>query len=43
MRLVQVGHDAKIFGSLQDLSIFSSPFAELKSSKVKYRVKKLKD
>jgi len=38
--VINVGNDTKIFGGIQDLTIYSSNFAELKYSKIKYRVKK---
>ncbi|CAF4608864.1 unnamed protein product [Rotaria sp. Silwood1] len=38
MRAVNIGDDMKIFSTLNDLTIYSSNFAELKSSKVKYRI-----
>ncbi len=40
--MIDVGNDTKIFGGIQDLTIYSSNFAELKYSKIKYRVKKEK-
>ncbi|CAF4587796.1 unnamed protein product, partial [Rotaria magnacalcarata] len=38
MRVINFGCDTKVFGSLNDLTIYTSNFAELKSSKVKYRI-----
>jgi hypothetical protein len=38
--VINVGNDTKIFGGIKDLTIYSSNFAELKYSKIKYRVKK---
>ncbi|CAF4497379.1 unnamed protein product [Rotaria socialis] len=38
MRVMNFGYDTKVFGSLNDLTIYTSNFAELKSSKVKYRI-----
>jgi hypothetical protein len=41
MRVVQVGSDAKILGEMDDLTVYSSNLIELKSSKIKYRVKRI--
>jgi hypothetical protein len=40
MRVFNIGKDTKVFGVINDLTIYSSNFAELKYSKVKYRVNK---
>ena len=40
MHLNNIGNETKLSSTLNDLTIYSSYFAELKSSKVKYRVRK---
>jgi hypothetical protein len=43
MRIINIGNDTKILGEMNDLTIYSSNLTELKSSKIKYRVKKKHD
>jgi hypothetical protein len=38
--VIHMGNEIKVLGELNDLTIYSSNFADLKQSKVKYRVKK---
>ncbi|CAF1256037.1 unnamed protein product [Rotaria sordida] len=38
IRALNIGDNTNLFGALNDLTIYSSKFAELKSSKVKYRI-----
>ncbi len=40
LRVINIENEIKLFGELSDLTIYSSNFAELKYSKIKYRVKK---
>jgi hypothetical protein len=42
MDVLNVGNDTTVSGEVNDLTIYSSNFAELKYSKIKYRVKKQK-
>lgn len=39
MRVIHIGNDTKILGEMNDLTVYSSNLIELKSSKIKYRVK----